>query len=216
MIGLQTLQMFCNKDTSRKGMCVPFSVGDYTCALDGYVMLRVPRIVEVPENPDAPQIEWTPTHAICGTFFREPAEWVPVPTGVEDSAPCKACNGTGKSLQCPECEGKGEVEMETDFHAYDHECSTCDGNGQITEEKFKALQGSHKWLKDEHIVCGQCANGRVWPTTGEMVGQAKINHRFLALIGKLPNAQLGTFGPMEMVRFRFDGGDGVVMPMRQA
>ena len=33
-----------------------------------------------------------------------------------------------------------------------------------------------------------------------------------ALIAVLPNAEIGPFKPTESARFRFDGGDGLIMP----
>ena len=63
--------------------------------------------------------------------------------------------------------------------------------------------------------CDKCNHGVIWPMAGEVINGVKINVRFLDLIGKLPGAQLGLFGEIDVVRFRFDDGDGLVTPMRQ-
>ena len=41
----------------------------------------------------------------------------------------------------------------------------------------------------------------------------KFRVRYLALISLLPNVEIGTFGPMEPAVFRFDGGEGLIMPV---
>lgn len=41
----------------------------------------------------------------------------------------------------------------------------------------------------------------------------KFRVRYLALISLLPDVIIGTFGPMEPAVFRFDGGEGILMPV---
>ena len=125
--------------------------------------------------------------------------------------------GDEPAVQCPECEGDGWVEFETDWNQYDdQECKSCRGTGQITEHRYDTMKSYRAYMPDRiDENCDQCNHGVIWPMVGEVINGVKINVRFLDMIGKLPGAQLGLFGELDVVRFRFDGGDGLVMPMRQ-
>lgn len=49
-----------------------------------------------------------------------------------DKALCEICNGSGKATtnKCPECDGDGAVDAETEYNTYhDLKCKTCDGKG---------------------------------------------------------------------------------------
>ena len=214
---IQTLQLFCCEDETKVNICAPYSVGDYTLATNGHMQIRVPRMENVPESEKAPRVAFTETDPVGKNYLKEPVEWLPVPAVTVVSEPCRACGGTGKGVVCPECKGEGFVALTTDFNEYDgQDCKTCDGNGQISAAGYEKMKGRMAYMPESKpVICDACHNGRIWPMAGEIVGGVKINVRFLDLIGKLPGAQLGVFGELDVARFRFDGGDGLVMPMRK-
>lgn len=214
---IQTIQLFCCEDETKVNLCTPYSRGEYTFATNGHMQIRVPRLVEVPEREDAPIVVISESDPVGKNYLKEPAEWLPVPAVTVASEPCKQCGGTGSGVECPECKGDGYVELSTDFNDYDSpDCKTCNGTGQISAAGYERLKGRMLWLPESKpVTCDNCHTGQVWPMAGEIVGGVKINVRFLDLIGRLPGAQLGVFGELDVARFRFDGGDGLVMPMRQ-
>ena len=52
----EDLQRFCSDDESRPSICHPFSQEKWTYATDGRLLIRVPRLAEVPEYEDAPKM----------------------------------------------------------------------------------------------------------------------------------------------------------------
>jgi hypothetical protein len=180
-------------------------------------MIRVPRMPEIPENEGAPAIEISESDPVGKAYLNEPAEWLPVPAVTVKSEPCTQCGGTDKAVECPECKGAGYVVFSTDFNDYDGpECKTCNGSGQISESGYAHLKNRMLWLAESKPVgCDNCINGRIWPMAGEVVGNAKFHVRLLDLIGKLPQVEIGVLGELDISRFRFAGGDGLIMPMRK-
>lgn len=207
------LKLFCN--ANKPGVLdAPWSHEEFTYATNGHILIRVPRRDDVTENKIAPKV-WAGDIAEC--FKREPVEWVPVPEVDYDGEECEVCGGTGTAFLCPECEGKGGVWPKTKYSTYElQECATCRGIGQISQQNWDHFVKCHKF-KGEEIkdTCGECDGTGIERTKdSKVVNGARINERYLWMIGELPGAQLGTFEPEAAVRFRFDGGDGLVMPMR--
>ena len=213
---IETLKLFCCTDSEKESLSEPYSSGDFTFATNGHVQIRVPRLQEVPESEIAPKITITENDPVGKHYLKEPVEWVAVPAVTVEPTLCTSCGGTGKAVVCPECDGNGWIGTETPWHRYDdQECKSCKGTGQVSVRRY-ALMGSWKAQMPDPVVqsCDSCNHGVVWPLFGEVINGVRINVRFLDMIGKLPGAQLGLFGELDIVRFRFDGGDGLVMPMR--
>lgn len=108
------LQQFCARDPFRSWMAAPFSRGAYTWATDGKIMVRTPRLADVPEHLDAPAAE---------TVWREApsTQWrQPLLRKLPDlkMVGCDVCDGRGTKHECPGCECK---------------CSECNGAGELEE-----------------------------------------------------------------------------------
>jgi hypothetical protein len=173
----------------------PFSVGDFTYATNGYLIVRVDRLQSWGETESAPNVarlNWD--HDSIGLWIDPPQ--------AEDISPeaCKPCKGTGKLSVCPECHGHGEVEAETDFNTYECDCATCNGSGKVDG-------GSH--LCDDCLGSGEYLETKVpWRDGG-------ITMKALRLASALPGIQFSTYGTAEeVVRIKFDGGVGLLMPRR--
>ena len=50
------LKPFCSREVGREYLRQPFSFGEWTYATNGYVMVRVPRRDDVPENDKVPKL----------------------------------------------------------------------------------------------------------------------------------------------------------------
>jgi hypothetical protein len=209
------LKLFCSTSSYNHGrLAAPYSYGDYTYATNGHILIRVPRLADAPENENAPKV-WTGD--IAELFNREPAEWVPVPEVDYDGDECEVCGGTGTALLCPECEGEGEVFPETKYSIYEgQDCATCEGNGQISQQAWNDFVKGHKF-KGQAIEdsCDECIGTGIESTkASQVINGSRISEKYLWMVGELPGAELGIFEPEAAVRFRFDGGDGLIMPMR--
>lgn len=82
MLTANDLLAFCNPE--RRGfylsdLSVPWSAGDFSYASNGHILLRVPRLAEIPENSRAPKVD--------RLFPDTPAsEWWPIPAENDDLA----------------------------------------------------------------------------------------------------------------------------------
>lgn len=107
------LQQFCAKeDLTKEYLRRPVSVGDYTYATNGHIMVRVPRRPEVEEAPaNTPKKLDTPFPSPLPRAWR-PVGTTPIPVDV--MGPCDDCSGRGLMHACPSCQCA---------------CPTCDGSG---------------------------------------------------------------------------------------
>jgi len=206
------LQKFCgSQDDDRIGRL--WSVDQWTMATNGHILIRVPRIDGVEENPKAPKV--------VGSFVgkcldREPAVWVKCPeVDGPQSKTCALCAGSGKNFLCPECDGSGEVSFETQFSDYGEFCClSCRGFGKVSKVKWVRMTGLH--LDDVSCTCENCGgSGKVFEHKPIDVFGVMIADFYLSLVGDLPGVEIGVFEPDHPVRFRFDGGDGLIMPRKR-
>ena len=113
-ITIEQLTRFC--DDSRTPIMHPFSDGSWTYATDGKMIIRVPRLAEVPEYDDSSK------KIDSGIFQTNPitGDWFKIPSGFSNEPnKCDKCKGTG------ECRCKcGHV----------HDCEYCEGSGLSPKE----------------------------------------------------------------------------------
>ena len=183
---------FCAKTINRPTLMEPFTNGKFTYATDGRVIVRVPWIGAVPERDSAPdpctQLTWT---------HDEVDSWLPLPT-LDDSmeAKCSTCCGLGKTTTCNECHGDGVVGFFNDFHDYECECQSCNGDG--------VSAGGVD-------VCSSCG-GAKYDAISVPIGAALMGSTYWRQLHSLPNAMIeATPIPRGMIRFKFDGGCGLLM-----
>ena len=83
------------------------------------------------------------------------------------------------------------------------ECQTCDG------------RGSKHDCPDCNCSCDVCfGTGQQIEKISVGVGPSVFNARYVSLALALPNLEFGPLHKIEPVPFRFDGGQGLLMPMR--
>lgn len=94
-------------------------------------------------------------------------------------------DGSQHRVECPECAGKGHRPGTASYHTFSEECSHCGGQGKI-----------------RGIAVTK-------------VGETYVQNYYLRLIAALPGSELEVAPAKEAkAHFRFAGGIGVVMPVR--
>jgi hypothetical protein len=163
------LEMFC--DPSRPELAQPFSIGAWTYASNGHVLVRVPRRDDVAERaaPDASRL--FPADAPKPRY--KPAPKFTIPERFEREEKCWRCRGTGKrhGEHCPTCQCE--------------DCAQCSGTGKITRLETVKIGYALYWAK------------------------------YIGWLQSLPRLELAKHrGGAEPLQFRFDGGEGLVVPCR--
>ena len=169
----------------------PYSKGDYTYASNGCILIKVPRIPDVPENVEAPDPEMLE--------YKEPKKWYPVKNiEMPTSADCPECQGAGRNFCCPECHGDGGICFDNTYNSYFVDCQSCDGSGKV--DFCEECNGTGKRIKPNPIYF----NG------------VTFDQRYLSLLSELPDCEIGLISKTSRTPYRFNGGTGIIMPMRNA
>ena len=184
----ENLQAWCYDDPDYHNgeISTPYSQGDHTIATNGHVLIRVPRMADV-ERENGP--------SAYELFVRapEPESYYPVP----DPQPpiimeCKDCFG---KKECPECQNEGTIEVYNRGRWYEVDCQSCNGKG-------------------EFVSCDECdSTGEIVTWGRSKVGSQSFSDKYLTLLKTLPGVEIGPTYDLKPARFRFDGGDGLIMPM---
>lgn len=191
---------FCTTNDPRPYMHKPMRHDGYLYATNGHIAVRI---------EDDPAIEAEPMPAnLQNSVLQKMATdttdrtWRPVPQ-VNGAAtkPCAYCDGTGRVVECPDCDGDGEFEHGD--HTY--ECKACDASGWVASP-----------IKGAGAKCHDChGSGMSWQETVEFDG-VHIAARYIYLIGtEIPGAEIGiSKDPLGVQIIRAPGVVGCVMPMR--
>jgi hypothetical protein len=186
------LQKFCEPGNPR--MATPFSFGSYTLATNGHILIRVARLSDIPERADAIPLERVNQHFISPIIQQDhyPLPDFPAP----EKHPCKECRGKGKDYTCPECDGDGEIEWDTNYNSYSTECKLC-----LAERII-------------HGICPVCnGSGYYYKPESLLIGAQFYDKRYLAMIRDLPDSRFAPgHSTKEPGHFVFTDGDGIVMP----
>lgn len=108
------LQKFCSTQENRVSLATPWSEGAYSYACDGRVIVRIPRLADVPERDDAPKN--SDANLFIGLPYEQPFTPVPTPDS-EDYIRCPKCKGSAECT-CKECDTP-------------HPCGKCKGEGVV-------------------------------------------------------------------------------------
>lgn len=106
---------FCKYDSEkRKWMKIPFSQGDFSYAVNLHLFIRVPRVDDIPENPESKGMD----RVIAGDINKD---WYPVENvPMLEKAYCDDCLGNGRyyGKTCEYCDGEGKItpDIPFDFH----------------------------------------------------------------------------------------------------
>jgi len=186
------LKKFCSLDNRR--WLEPWSKGEYTYACGYAILVRIPRMDSISElENDMPK----DAEGIIAKTHTQQCEYHTV-SGYNSplTVKCDMCDGKGKDIDCPECDGYGEVYFENDYNNYEFVCESCDGSKRVD-------------------ICPECKG------TGQDVPPSErtdfhgfdFDARLLTLLSGLPNCKLGLLNDKGANPFIFDGGIGAIMPM---
>ncbi len=191
------LQQFCSTEDIHTLFMAPFNIGEYTFATNRHVIARVPKIDEYDKHDvgiTAESILEIIKQAEKATGLIPLVDWEK-----PDLKECGDCDGTGRVNVCTECKGVGELSS-----VYAEPCEKCETSGVIpgTEKDCPYCKGKGKkfpFFKPSLIGNGiyACAE-------------------YIVQIESLPNPRIGVSGtPEDVIPFSFDGGIGLLIPMRK-
>jgi hypothetical protein len=118
------LMKFCGDKKHRVAIGEPFSLGEWSYATDGHILIRVPRRIDIPEREKVPDVERIWPKGV-ETTFRSPKVTVLPP---KEEVDCDICDGRGFKHDCPDCTC---------------ECEECNGTGLLSKDKRLAVPVGH-------------------------------------------------------------------------
>ena len=189
------LEKFCDPLEGRDITKSPFNYGGYTWAANGKIMVRVPFIAGVREFAGKPAAD-----LFGGGMVGKGIALPTIPPPVLE--PCLECGGKGfyQERKCPNCHGEGEIECPHCGHESD--CDRCKSTGFIPD------------LTSAKEPCEDCGGtGQKETMTTSEVGLVSFQNRYLRLIADLPGLEFQPKGPLDPGRFRWAGGEGMLMPV---
>lgn len=198
-MNIETVKRFLSDSPSRYGINKYHWMDGYLCATDGRVLIRYKMdhkpVVEYAEGyPDVNSV-------LSGLKPGEEISLIDLCKG--ETVKCEECGGTGRnSVICPECEGDGSSSCPTCGH--EKNCERCHGDGHIPGVDICRFCGGSKKTYDNY----------------EINNNHGIAGKYIILLSALPDVRLfidrnaGDDYNYPAIKYTFDGGDGVIMPIR--
>lgn len=108
----------------------PFNVDEYTIACNGHIMLVTPKCGDYESLGEQQKWLIDLAKSVVSKTYTDT-----VPPVLPEKTKCTTCSGSGRAilLECPECDGEGEIELSTSYHDYAVECKTCRGTGETLQ-----------------------------------------------------------------------------------
>jgi hypothetical protein len=197
------LNSFCCKDETHRhyNIDAPYSQGEWTYATDGKILIRVPRLPEI-TNEKGPKSEPLFNEAM----LRPVTVWQSLPPfelGVEN---CEWCSGTGYMVECPKVLNAPKC-----ANGESKECQI------YNDDCLKSCLPTNKCA----IPCEDCnGTGKVKDPgniimAGSVDEEVRVSAIYLDMIKDLPNVMIAPYDWHSAIRFKFDGGEGLIMPMKR-
>lgn len=186
---------------ARAGMGFRYAI-ETTWATDGWLYATDSRICVRAKTDEADTIgKFPPTTKLFIDKWRDTPLKLPVMVEPKVTK-CDDCGGTGFFSTCPRCEGTGSVECS---EGHDHDCGACNGSGK--DKSGKPIQ------------CDSCEDGKIyeWPVFD--FGVVALGGKYVSIMlkhGCRVFAWDGKNAANKPVRFEFDGGEGLLMPVNLA
>ena len=208
---------FCCINNAKEHLNQPFIALEHLVATNGEIMIATPNTKKTSEGTQVLQGEWPPLMSFITTLIStaSTASFTPIysstiATALPEKSECSCCEGKGLAYiaHCGECDGNGELELESDFHTYIVKCKTCDGDG---ERHFTGKDSANG-----PIDCERCRG------TGQqfnhddfvMIEGIRIHPKYAELIFSLPDFEVCGDPSQNMLHFKSCDHIGVVMGMR--
>jgi len=149
-VDMKALKLMCSDDELREWMTKPFSVGNQTCATNGWSLLVVDKKSDYPDMSDKTKSVYP-----VELSFTNKLEISKVKAAI-DKIPLIDCFDKVVS-KCNACYGEGEVEYEFEHkgrtYEIEHECPVCEGEGQ-TEQVSKIPNGKKEIDSSKYVKLG--------------------------------------------------------------
>jgi hypothetical protein len=196
------LNDFCCTDENHRhyNIDVPYSQGEWTYATDGRILIRVPRLSEV-TNEKGPKSEPLFNEAI----LRPVTVWQSLPPFELKIVDCQWCSGTGYMTECPSVTNNSPI------------CKNGEGKNcqKYNDDCLKSCLPTGKGA----IPCEDCNDGKIEDPgkiimAGSVDEEVRVSAIYLDMIKDLPNVLIAPYDALSAIRFKFDGGEGLIMPMR--
>lgn len=200
---IKLMKPFC-ADSDRPTLMEIFYSDGYAVATDGHMMVRA-KGIEVPVIPNTPDIN----KVLKGIDFDVEYESLPVKDIEELGEECSDCEGKGEvfkqKIECY-CDDDGDVEFEDEGgHYYCCECKNCEGKGYTLEESKTPM------------TCNACSGTKMSNDVFLFNGKKRYNSNYLIRIARLPGFKfpLDIGEALAATPFKWEYGDGIIMPMRR-
>ena len=204
-------RLFCEREGYRKLLINPFNYNDHTYISNGHIIIRInkqPYAIIADDTKLAARIE--DFINLPHSLEIKPGDFVDLPE-LNNKPECNTCHGKGKTnkivKECFVCDGGGEVSFEDEAgNDYEFDCKECRGEGKIitkmdTEETCDSCNGCGIDIKNASAdICDK-----------------RLSYSVLSLIKNLDNCKIApsVVKVLEPIPIKFDGGIGIVMPMRK-
>lgn len=205
-MGPTDLQKFCSTNTYHEayGIDEPFSRGEWTYATDCIVCIRVPRISAVTHEAKTSVSEGA--EKLFADTKARATKWQPLPDFELKYSDCSACGGTGYMQRCP---------------AFDHPDHKCfNGESKICRQYDEDCAKGCAKDAELSFKCEDCGGSGEIKLPGKYIvqgskGTTQISAIYLDIIKDLPNVMIAPYDETSAFMIKFDGGEGLLMPMRQ-
>jgi hypothetical protein len=132
------LNKFCDPDDCRSVCARPFSVGEYSYATDGHILIRVDRKADISDSDDPLK------NKIISYFDIKDLEPTPLPLNV--SLPER------EIITCPECvDGIVEESHDCPCCECEDECSYCNGTGKKDSDLLNRVEVHGAFFRQGNI-----------------------------------------------------------------
>ena len=194
----ELLQRFCGHPANeiRVWITAPWREGGHIYATNGHMLVRIPDdgrdVAERGQNHPHVQRLFDGVAGVDG--------FAPIPSDLPQQSQCEACDGNGwhDGYRCGDCDGHGQF----DHGNHNYDCKNCNASGQIEAEN----------------ICSACGGFGSYGSVGDTgartpVGDTGYQTRYLRFLATFPGMVLAPNGG-HGAPFKFDGGEGIIMPMR--
>lgn len=202
------LTQFCEDNFyGRYDITKPFAQGGSVIGTDAKVLVRT----TLAAQPELDDERWLPNIEKLLDWKSEPKKWLKWPketylgTRGRYGNQCPFCDGKGGTInvrKCGTCNGDGYQPIENDpdeFNTYEAPCKTCQKTGWLWDAKCSHCGG----MGETKLACYQ------------PIENIFVASHYDARLRKLGDLQFCLHGiaDYQIVRFRGDGFDGLLMPL---
>ena len=218
-MNLTTLQSFCR---NWGDLSTPFYHNHFVYASDGYSAIRIPaeNLDDVlPEKGNRNVAELAEKlDGYFGDFANTDEYRQPLTLSNFDfeqgTEPCEHCEGTGKLYACDECDGVGDISWSTDYNDYEDNCISCDGKGYFAKSEWEREFPRSKIEMADTEPCEECGTGVLNANPDTYIGEVKFQGKLLKKFMQFEGATIKVDVAKKPAYIKWDGGEGILMPMQ--